>query len=215
MKKRVLTKKNLAILCLLLVGAVGLSFAFLIQPSRLPASIPSQGFFDSLKPSQDFHASLKSEIVNSLQVAKNQKEFQIQLRNFLVKGGDTSEPLCTYFNSLKLTFEAEGIASNGVRPTLTITQPCLISDRTKLPEPIRIPIEDIVKLKPSDTDISFKISQNTLFSFRDIYGAWPEYWVLSQVEFDHSEKLGKRLVIERREIFQISKKIPTMDWATY
>lgn len=184
-------------------------------PTRDPAAVQNQDFFEMFKPESTLHSALNKEIVSSLKVAKAQREFQIQVRNFLVKESASGESLCGYFNEYKLTFEAEGIASSGERPTLEITSPCVISDRTKLPVPVRIPIDDIFKLKPVDTDISFKVSENTTFSFKNIYDTWPEYWVLSKIEFDHTNSVGKKVIIERKEIFELSQKPIVMDWAPF
>lgn len=184
-------------------------------PDRYPAAVRNQDFFEMFKLERAITSALNKEIVSSLKIAKTQKDFQIEIRNFLVKEGPIQQPLCGYFDQYTLTFEAEGIASNGERPTLVIKQPCMISDRTKLPIPIRIPVEDIFKLKPGDTDISFKVSEETLFSFKNIYNAWPEYWVLSKVEFSNSQTTGRKTVIERKELFDLSQKPITMDWALF
>ncbi len=185
------------------------------QSNRDPASIPKNDFFQMFKPEKPIQSALHKEIVSSLLVAKNQKEFQIQVRNFLVKENDINQPLCNYFNEYTMTFEAEGIASSGERPTLTITSPCLVSERTKLPYPVRIPVEDIFKLKPADTDISFQVNENALFSFKNIYDAWPEYWVLSKIEFDHTNTVGRKITIERKEIFELSQKPIVMEWTPF
>lgn len=205
-----------------IVAALALVAALFFQysPNRTPASIPEQNFFQLFKPESAVNTALHNEIISSLKVAKSQKNYQIQIRNFLVKDSANHdkanrESLCGYFSDYKLTFEAEGIASNGERPTLVIHQPCVVSEITKVPNPILIPTDDIFKLKPSDTDISFKASQNTIFSFKNIYESWPEYWVLSKIEFDSEIDPSRNILIERKEIFQNIQKPIVMDWAPF
>lgn len=180
--------------------------------TRSPASVQNQNLFDMFDKGDALQTALHRDIVTSIQVAKAEKNFNIHVRNFLVKNESTNEHLCDYFNSYTLTFEAEGMASSGERPTMVVTAPCELSAKTNMPVPVVIPVEDIFKLAPDDTDISFEVNPKASFSFRNVSDMWPEYWVLSKVQFSNSNHSSREVIIDRREIYSLSKVPVTMSW---
>jgi hypothetical protein len=197
-----------------LVGSCLLIWAvshFFVNRNRTPAAIEEQNLFNMFDKGDALHTALRKDIVTSIQIAKAEKNFQINVRNFLVKTPE-NQHLCEYFNSYTLTFEAEGMATSGERPTMVIHTPCELSAKTNIPVPVVVPVEDIFKLKPDDTDVSFEASPKASFSFRNVDDMWPEHWVLSKVQFSHSDFSSREVIIERREIYGVSKIPPTMEW---
>lgn len=184
---------------------------FYSNMSRQPASVENQNLFDFMDKGNSLQMALHKDIVSSIQIAKAEKNFQINVRNFLVKNQD-NQHLCEYFNSYTLTFEAEGMASSGERPTMVVTTPCEVSAKTNLPVPVVVPVEDIFKLKPTDTDVSFEVNPKAAFSFRNVSDMWPEYWVLSKVQFSHTDYSNREVIIDRREIYKLSTVPATMAW---
>lgn len=200
---------------LFFVGVCLLSWAasaFFSNITRSPASIEQQHLFGFLDRGDSLQVTLHKDIVTSLEIAKNEKNFQINVRNFLVKNDLENMHLCEYFNSYTLTFEAEGIATSGERPTMLVSSPCEVSAKTNMPIPIIVPVTDIFKLKPNDTDVSFEVNPNASFSFRNISDMWPEYWVLSKVQFTNSKFSGRDVIIDRKEVYQLSRTPIVMSW---
>jgi hypothetical protein len=199
---------------LFLVGLCLLSWSAsrLFIQTRSPAAVENQNLFNMFDKGDALQTALHKDIVTSIQVAKAEKNFHINVRNFLVKNENSNEHLCDYFNSYTLTFEAEGMASSGERPTMVVTAPCELSAKTNMPIPVVIPVEDIFKLTPDDTDISFEVNPKASFSFRNVSEMWPEYWVLSRVQFSHSAHSSREVIIDRREIYSLSKIPVTMSW---
>jgi hypothetical protein len=185
---------------------------FFINVDREPASIEGTSLFSFLNKGDSLQAALHKDIVSSIQIAKNEKNFQINVRNFLVKNEEQNMHLCEYFTSYTLTFEAEGIASSGERPTMIIKSPCELSAKTNLPVPVVIPVEDIFKLKPNDTDVSFEVNSKASFSFRNVPDMWPGYWVLSKVQFSNADYSNREVIIDRKEIYKLSKTPAIMAW---
>jgi hypothetical protein len=185
---------------------------FWMGTDREPAAIEQQSLFNMFQGHDSYKIALEQEILQSIKIAKEENIFQIDIRNFMVKNSQENLHLCEYFDSYTLTFEAEGIASSGERPSMTISSPCEISARTNLPVPVIVPLEDILKLAPTDTDVSFQINPHTNFSFRNVSDSWPEYWVLSKVEFNNQEMSVRDVIIERRDIYRFSKTPLTMNW---
>ena len=199
---------------LVLLGATLLTWIishFFVNINRTPAAIEERGLFNFFDKGDALQTALHKDIVSSIEIAKNEKNFQINVRNFLVKNQDNLR-LCEYFNSYTLTFEAEGIASSGERPTMTITTPCEVSAKTNLPVPVVVPVDDIFKLKPNDADISFEVSPKASFSFRNVSDMWPGHWVLSKVQFSHSNFSSREVIIDRKEIYKLSKNPSVMAW---
>jgi hypothetical protein len=180
--------------------------------NRSPASIEEKGLFSFLNHGDSLQVALHKDILSGIQIAKNEKNFEINVRNFLVKETEEEMHLCEYFTSYTLTFEAEGIASSGERPSMVITSPCELSAKTKLPVPVVIPVEDIFKLKPNDTDVSFEVNPKATFSFRNVSDTWPGYWVLSKVQFTNSDFSSREVIIDRKEIYTLSKTPAIMAW---
>lgn len=179
---------------------------------REPASIEQKNLFSLFQTQNALGVALEKRVVESINVAKNERLYQINIRNFVLKDTAESLHLCEYFNTYTLTFEAEGIASSGERPTMTVSSPCELSAKTNLPIPIMIPVDDIHKLAPNDTDISFQINPKANFSFRNISDNWPEYWVLAKVEFNSKDFSSRDLIIKKRDLYNISQKPITMNW---
>lgn len=180
--------------------------------TRKPAAVENQSFFNFFDKSDALQTALHKDIINSIQIAKEQRNFEINVRNFLVKTSQENLHLCEYFDSYTLTFEAEGVASSGERPTMVINTPCEVSAKTSLPVPVIVPVEDIFKLKPNDTDVSFEVNPKASFSFRNVSDMWPEYWVLSKVHFSKANASSREVIIDRKEIYQLSKFPVVMDW---
>ncbi len=179
--------------------------------TRNPAAVQSENFFSFFNREASLETALHKDIVGSIQVAKLEKSFQINVRNFLVKNLNNMH-LCEYYDSYTLTFEAEGIASSGQRPTMIVTSPCRVSAKTKLPIPVIVPVEDIFKLRPTDTDISFEINPSATFSFRNVMDVWPSHWVLSKIKFEHSEFSDRQVFIDRKKIYTYSVSPAVMEW---
>ena len=200
---------------LFFLGVCLLSWAvstFFNHMGRGPAAIENQNLFNFMDKGDALQTALHTDIVNSIQIAKDQKNFEINIRNFLVKTKQENLHLCEYFDSYTLTFEAEGIATSGERPTMVVTSPCSVSAKTSLPVPVIVPVEDIFKLKPNDTDVSFEVNPKASFSFRNVSDMWPEYWVLSRVHFTSSTESSREVIIDRKEIYQLSKFPVVMSW---
>jgi hypothetical protein len=185
---------------------------FISNKDRTPAAIENQNFFQLFPKSDSLQAELHKDIVNSIQIAKDQRNFEINVRNFLVKYQQQNLHLCEYFDSYVLTFEAEGIASSGERPKMVVSTPCEVSAKTSLPVPVIVPVEDIFKLTPGDTDIRFEVNPKASFSFRNVPDVWPEHWVLSKVQFSKSNSSEREVIIDRREIYKLSEFPITMTW---
>lgn len=212
MKKQYYRSKKYFIFFL---GACLVSWAvsvLVVNRDRSPAAVERQGLFDFFTKNDALQTALYKDIVNSIQIAKDHKNFEINVRNFLVKHQRENLHLCEYFDSYTLTFEAEGIASSGERPTMVVSTPCEVSLKTSIPVPIIVPVEDIFKLTPNDTDIRFEVNPKASFSFRNVPEMWPEYWVLSKVQFTKSNHSEREVIIDRKEIYTLSDFPIIMSW---
>lgn len=192
---------------MVLLGLLWLAMLVWDHNDRYPAAIPKNNFFAFLDK-KDTVSLLEKEVIESIQIKKIENRFQIDIRNFFVRSENSH--ICDIYDSYQLTFEAEGIATNGQRPTMVINSPFQISAKTNLPRPIYIPIKDIFELKPTNTDISFQVNPSVSFQFRNISEMWPEYWVLSEVLL-HA-KTNEEILIDRKKIYENSKKPLAMDW---
>lgn len=209
MKISFLKNKKVIYSLLIIFLATWILCFFWENTQRHPAAVESKNFFDYFQPSDTISTALSKEVIESIKIQKVEKQFQIDIRNFFVKS--YNQHLCEIYDQLTFTFEAEGMATSGERPSMKVTGPCEVSAKTKLPIPIKIPVADIYKLKPFDTNISFQINPKVAFAFRNVSESWPEYWVLSKVEFTNTE-VKHYLIIDRKEIYKLSSKPLIMEW---
>jgi len=206
------SKKCFVIAGALVLFATWIASHFWFDLGRSPAAVEQKSLFNFFNTQDSLKMAFEQEILEGIKIAKAEKAFKIDVRNFMVKSSPDNLHLCEYFDNYTLTFEAEGIASSGERPSMTVTAPCEISAKTNLPASVIIPIEDIFKLAPHDADVSFQVNPRASFSFRNISDAWPEYLVLSKVEFNNKEFSVRDVTIDRRDIYKLSKKAITMSW---
>ncbi len=171
------TQKLKSVILSTLFFAVGFSIFFSISNNvaiqRDPASL--SGKMNSLTGLD--RDQLKSEIEKKVRVTavNNGKEKTIVLQGF-------SSNLCKQFQTVELTFVAEGVSVAGEPTKMKINSPCEAAQDPAEMASIRIPVEKIMNEKPRDAEFSFT-GYNSKFTFSKSADEWPHVWILSSFEF--------------------------------
>ena len=171
------TQKLKSVVLSALFFAVGFSIFFSIannvsiqrDPASLNEKMNSLSGFD--------RDQLKAELEKKIKIRSilNGSEKAIVLEGF-------SSNLCKQYESIQLTFTAEGVSVAGEPTQMKINSPCVPAQDPAEMASIRIPVEKIMNTKPRDAEFSF-LGYNSKFTFSKSADEWPHVWILSSFEF--------------------------------
>jgi hypothetical protein len=167
------------------VGIAGGSYIvsqslYRFQTSRDPAAIRQVYDITHLHGSS-LDKAMKERMLLGLETFKDDQGFGIGLGHFAFSLDSGEKVLgCRAYEKVILHFEAEGVAVNGEKPTMTVTGKCnYSSDLTKI-DPLWIPIAKIFGERPSDGDFS-DYDRPVHITFNNMADEWPRKWVLTSM----------------------------------
>lgn len=186
-----------------------------INQVRVPASIPRQKVFDfSRLESTDLDRAARHAMMNGLHAVMKNNNYGVSIGHFIMKD-DRGQSLqaCEYFGKLEITFEAQGIAVNGERPSLKVEGPCLGSESLARTQPLWIPVGEIRNQKPGDIEVNFQGQKEVTITTKNIpHAAWPSHWVLSQLKLVHSEGTHREISVSRKDVYELSRVPLILSW---
>lgn len=140
-------------------------------------------------------------------------EMGLEFGHFVTRDEQGNKQLaCDFYDRIRMTFEAEGMASSGERPTMTIEGPCRTADDITRIEPIWVPVVKILSEKATDMDLSFPENEGVNFKFQDMTGEWPTRWHLSSVRVYNDAENGRSLELSNHDLHQIGGKPVVLAW---
>ncbi len=147
------------------------------QTTRVPAAIRQVYDITHLRGSS-LQAAVKERLLGGLETFKVGQGFGIGLGHFAFALDSGEKVLgCRAYQKVTLSFEAEGVAVNGEKPTMTVEGRCEYSaDLTKI-NPLWIPVARIFGEKPSEGEFS-EYGRPVQLKFSHISDHWPRQWVL-------------------------------------
>ncbi len=175
-----------ALLFFSLSFAGGLALFFSISEDliiqRDPAAINGKVFqISQLSPSQ-----IKQQLNNKIKIqAVIDGQKALRLEGF-------SSALCKTYSQVELSFEAEGIAVEGIAPSMLVKAPCEAGQDPAEMASIIIPYSMILSEKPRNAEFRFD-GFSSRFEFKHSSDEWPRTWILKSVQFK-SEENGNKLV---------------------
>jgi len=206
--------KNSFIILLLIAASATITYcieSFQSSGNRQPASIPRVFDVSELSGSALEVASQKA-LLNGVQSIEAKENFGLTLGHFMTKGLDgRTDLVCRVYDRVRLTFQAEGMAVSGDRPSLTIEAPCKASANINQMETIWIPVTKIQEESPGDFELKYIQPTEMTLKFNAIPGAWPQYWVLSSLRVYNRED-GRGIDLDARTIYQLSAHPISMRW---
>lgn len=168
---------------------------------RDPAAVRQMYDFSSLRGST-LDDAMKERVLAGLSVHKgDDHSVGLALGHFTlasVQGGEKTLA-CREYDKIVLTFEAEGVAVDGERPTMQVEGGCRFTDDLASTEPLMIPVEQILNEKPADGEFKFMQGHGVAVRFEHILDEWPRKWVLTDVKM---QGLKGAFAVSRNEIHQ-------------
>lgn len=175
--------------------------------SRTPSAIRQQYDFTNLRGSS-LEVAMRERVISQIEVIKSNEGFGLSLGHFALRNSLGDSLLgCQFYNKVTLTFEAEGVAINGVKPTMQVDGPCEnTEDLTKI-KAVMIPFRTLMKESPADGDYNFTQPKPVSIKLLNLADNWPDMWHLVGVtlhsSFSDSEAQGGQFIIDRSEIQKI------------
>lgn len=207
-KSKKLSFVLLAITFLSLVVAI---IHFFGDSDRTPAAINRKDIYSQQRPQDP--SWVARELLATAEIKSAKLEAALVLRHFNIEIAGQRLSFCQAFDRLEVRFEAEGMATNGIRPTLIIDGPCEISKNGNDISPIFIPIADLKGHKASPgAELSFSPHRQFTYQIQNFEGEWPSHWVLTDIRGYKKDQLGQEIKIGRREIYTHSPRPLQMIW---
>ncbi len=149
---------------------------------RDPAAINGKVF----QISQLSAAQIKQQLDNKIKIqAVTDGQKSLRLEGF-------SSALCKTYSQVELHFEAEGIAVEGIAPSMLVKAPCEAGQDPAEMASIVIPYSLILSEKPRNAEFRFD-GYTSRFEFKHSSDEWPRTWILKTVQFRSIEN-GNKLV---------------------
>lgn len=190
------TKKNIFLLVSFSLFVVGTCTLYQkLNPGfRFPAAVPGITY-------ADLEETSSKQILEATDIRLDKEIYMITL------GG--AKELCSSYKKVSLVFTTPNMRVSGATPSLRINVACTMSPSGNLL--VQIPFKEIMKEKPGDKDVALRAPASLQFQTRNVIGFWPEYWVLSQVEFLNEEK-ETSLTLSEKEVSRWTQNRISMQW---
>jgi hypothetical protein len=180
---------------------------------RHPASIQKIYDFSQLQGSTLDQAA-KQRLLTGLNIERTQEANNIQLGNFvLLNSQQQKDFVCGVYNHITLSFQAEGVAVSGEKPTLVIDTPCGVADNINSLAPIRVPFQQIKTQSPRTHELVLQQDGGPLHILSDNNPeSWPKNWALTEIKMTHDQDPSKVLQISPADIKDFANKPVFMKW---
>jgi hypothetical protein len=133
----------------------------------------------------------KGRLFEEVKISVHNPIVEVEIGHFVVRGTDDQpEFACGYYTQVALTFYADGMASNGQVPEMTVVDNCVVGSNVNRIMPLRIPFQMILAERVGDADFSFNDFSNV--SMRNIGEEWPRTWFLHSIRLsnpDYSDRV--------------------------
>lgn len=171
------------------------------QNDRGPSSIQKVFDYSSLVGNA-LEAAAQARLSNSVSVINSKDEVALLMGNFVLMNEENEKQFaCGYYDKLNFVFEAQGVSVGGESPILTVVAECDVATNINMMNPIKLPLAELKKQKPSNTEFKFFDSGKSLtLSLSHSPASWPTQWVLKSVKMTNSKFLSRLLVVPTRQI---------------
>lgn len=170
--------------------------------ARDPAAIRKVYDFSNLDGNALSHAS-KQRIISGFEAVRKGDSVGISLGHFVVKGRNGQKQFaCRKYNRVVLSFEGEGMAVGGEKPSMQIEGACQEAEDINQISPLVVPVARILDQPVGDAEFDFHEGEPVRVRFSNVADQWPTTWALVSVKLinDASEEVA----IQRQEIRSLS-----------
>ncbi len=156
---------------------------------RFPAAFRS-GLDLNKATKEPLKLALKDQFLEKAAINNTMDFAKIQFSQFAEVDTKGKKNLsCLVYDRVVVTFEAEGVASGGVKPQLEIESLCSFkgNDITQMNE-IKVPVAALLGQDSKSQEYTFAESPGVVFRMKYALGDWPKSWFLKKVEFKSPQK---------------------------
>jgi len=180
--------------------------------TRVPAAIRRDLDFSKLSDDELITASQK-RLVTAARVLLQDKEVGVELGHFVTRDEAGEKKLaCDFYDRMVLSFDADGIAESGEKPSMEIEGPCRIaSDITRI-EPIWIPVQRILGENAGNMDLSYPEEGEVNYRFQGMTSDWPMHWSLTAVRLYNSKEDGRQVSISGKDLSELTASPIVVNW---
>lgn len=206
-------KYSISILFVFMNFVFGLVMAFStiqkFQIERNPAAIRQVYDFSQLRGSA-LEVAMKQRLLTGLEINKDEEGIGISLGHFafLTDAGEKTLG-CHVFQKVVFQFESDETAVNGEKSLMDVEGPCEYSTDIGKIDPLWIPVNQVLAVKPADGDLEFREKKQVTLRFNHMADAWPRRWVLVGVKIVSPQK---EVALNRNEVNQIMGKLTFLQW---
>ncbi len=128
----------------------------------------------------------RDRLFEDVRISVSGSMVEVEIGHFVVRGPDGQpEFACGYYTQVALTFFADGMASNGQVPEMTVVDNCVVGTNVNRIQTLRIPFQNIINERPGDADFSFQDFSNV--SMRNVGEEWPRSWYLHSIRLSNPD----------------------------
>ncbi len=172
--------------------------------ARDPAAIRKVYDFSNLDGSALSLAS-KQRIISGFEAIRKGESIGISLGHFVVKGSDGQKQFaCRKYNRITLSFEGEGMAVGGEKPSMQIEGACHEAEDINQISPLVVPVARILDAPVGDGEFDFREDQPVRVRFSNVADQWPTTWALVSVKL--SNDASEEVAIEKAEIRTLTER---------
>lgn len=169
------------------------------RSARDPAAIRKVYDFSELDGSALTQAS-KQRLIAGFEVTREADEIGVRLGHFVVAGLDGSKVFaCERYDRVVLTFEGEGVAVSGDKPSMEVEGNCEPDQDINRISPLWIPVARITASPVLDGDYQLENSRGPIrVKFDNVSDQWPPQWVLTKLTLRNASH--EEVTVESQEL---------------
>lgn len=172
--------------------------------ARDPAAIRKVYDFSNLDGNALTLAS-KQRIISGFETFRKGDTLAIALGHFVVRGNDGQKQFaCRKYSHVVLSFEGEGMAVGGEKPSMQVEGPCQEAEDINQISPLMIPVARILNQPVNDGEFEFREEQIVRVRFSNVADQWPTTWALTSVKL--SNDVSEEVSIGREEIRSLTER---------
>ncbi|MBX3019949.1 MAG: hypothetical protein KF767_18825 [Bdellovibrionaceae bacterium] len=176
--------------------------AVMNRSARTPAAIRKVYDFSELDGNALNQAS-KQRLMAGFEVTRDQSDIGVRLGHFVVAGQDGEKVFaCDRFDRVVLSFEGEGVATNGDKPQMEVEGQCEPDQDVNRISPLWIPVARITADTVHDGEQIYQNrGQDIRVKFANVSDQWPPQWVLTSIRLKNAGH--EDVTIESTELRQM------------
>lgn len=173
--------------------------AVLTRSTRTPAAIRKVYDFSELDGNALNQAS-KQRLMAGFEVMRDNEDIGVRLGHFVVAGRDGEKVFaCDRYDRVMLSFEGEGVATNGDKPQMEVESQCEPDQDVNRISPLWIPVARITGGTVRDGEQVYgNRGRDVRVKFANVSDQWPPQWVLTSIRLKNAGH--EELTIESGEL---------------